>query len=28
VDHYERNERARDIGPEDLNSGPMFYKIQ
>jgi hypothetical protein len=26
VDHYERNERARDIGPEDFNSGPMFDK--
>ena len=28
VDHYERNERARDIWPEDFNSGPMFDKIQ
>ena len=28
VDHYERNERARDIEPEDFNSGAMFDKIQ
>jgi hypothetical protein len=26
VDHYERNERARDIGPEDLNSGQCLTK--
>ena len=28
VDHYERNERARNIDPEDFNSGTMFDKIQ
>ena len=27
VDHYERNERARDIGPEDLNSGPEDLRL-
>ena len=28
VDHYERNERARNILPEDVNIGAMFDKIQ
>ena len=28
VDHYERNERARDIWPEDVYNGAMFDKIQ
>jgi hypothetical protein len=29
VDHYERNERARDtLGPEDFYSGTMFDKRQ
>ena len=27
-DHYERNERARNILPEDVNIGAMFDKIQ
>ena len=27
VDHYERNERARDIGPRIFISGAMFDKI-
>ena len=26
VDHYERNERARGIGPEDFNSGQCLTK--
>ena len=26
VDHYERNERAREIGPEDFNSGQCLIK--
>ena len=27
-DHYERNERAKNILPEDVNIGAMFDKIQ
>ena len=27
-DHYEKNERARNILPEDVNIGAMFDKIQ